>query len=145
MAEVKDRTPLPDEMYPKLNAEQIKQLSATGARRQFPDGQIIFDQGDVGRNFYVVLKGGLDVVIPSPDGETPVRQHQPGDFSGELDMLSGRPSLVRARTVGPTELLEIDQATLRNIVQTEPQLGELLLRTFVRRRVGLISRAMGDV
>ncbi len=138
-------TPTDDAMFPKLSEEQIAQLSEVGVRRSYPAGEIVFDQGAVGRSFFVVLKGGLEVVLPSPEGETRVRLHRPGDFTGELDMVSGRPSLVRARTVEPTELLEIDSATLRKIVQTEPDLGEFLLRIFVRRRLGLISRAMGDV
>jgi thioredoxin reductase (NADPH) len=74
-----------------------------------------------------------------------MRLHQPGDFTGELDMLSGRPSLVLARTLDPTEVIEIDPVSLRNLVQTDPGLGEFLLRVFVRRRVTMISRAMGDV
>jgi len=137
--------PLSDPMFPKLSEDQIAQLSSTGVRRSLPAGEIVFDQGAVGRSLFVVLKGGLDVVIPSPAGETHVRLQTAGEFTGELDMVSGRPSLVRARTAGDTELLEIDPATLRNIMQTEPELGEFLLRTFVRRRVGLISRAIGDV
>jgi thioredoxin reductase (NADPH) len=145
MEEHKDRTPLPDEMYPKLSEEQIARLAHAGVRREYPADELIFDQGAIGRSFYVVLKGGLEVVLPSPSGERYVRRHQPGDFTGELDMLSGRPALVRARTIGPTELLEIDAPTFRNLVQTDPELGEFLLRTFVRRRLGLISRAMGDV
>jgi thioredoxin reductase (NADPH) len=74
-----------------------------------------------------------------------MRLHQPGDFTGELDMLSVRPSLVRARTVDPTEVVELDPLSLRNLVQTDPELGEFLLRVFIRRRVAMISRAMGDV
>jgi thioredoxin reductase (NADPH) len=93
----------------------------------------------------VVLTGALEAVLPAGEGESHIRLHQPGDFTGELDMLSGRPSLVRARTAEPSELLEIDPARLRNIVQNDPELGEFLLRVFVRRRVALISRAMGDV
>jgi thioredoxin reductase (NADPH) len=52
---------------------------------------------------------------------------------------------VSARTAERTELLEIDPVRLRSIVQNDPELGEFLLRVFVRRRVALISRAMGDV
>jgi len=63
-----------------------------------------------------------------------MRLHEPGDFTGELDMLSGRPSLVRARTVDPTEVVELDQGSLRNLVQTDPELGEFLLRVCVSRR-----------
>ena len=136
---------LPDELYPKLNNEQIARLSQVGMRRSVPAGEILFDQGTIGRHFYVVLQGAIEAVLPSSEGEVHMRLHQPGDFTGELDMLSGRPSLVRARTVDPTEVVELDQVSLRNLVQTDPELGEFLLRVFVRRRVAMISRAMGDV
>src|SRR5438067_7017515 len=128
MEQPKDSAPPLDEaMFPKLNEEQTAQLAALGVRRSFPAGEIVFDQGAVGRSLYVVLEGGLEVVIPSAGGDTHLRLHQPGDFTGELDMLSGRPSLVKAQTVAPTKLIEIDPAKLRNIVQTDPGLGEFLL------------------
>lgn len=136
---------LPDELYPKLNNEQIARLSAVGVRRRVPAGEILFDQGTIRRHFYVILQGAIEAVLPSSEGELHIRLHEPGDFTGELDMLSGRPSLVRARAADPTEVLELDPLSLRNLVQTDPELGEFLLRVFVRRRVALIARAMGDV
>jgi thioredoxin reductase (NADPH) len=136
---------LPDELYPKLNNKQIAQLSQVGTRRNVPAGEILFDQGTIRRHFYVVLQGAIQAVLPSSEGEIHMRLHHPGDFTGELDMLSGRPSLVRARAVDPTEVVEVDPVSLRNLVQTDPELGEFLLRVFVRRRLAMISRAMGDV
>src|SRR5580700_9223951 len=103
---------LPDELYPKLNSGQIARLSQVGTRRSIPAGEILFDQGTIGRHFYVVLQGAIEAVLPSPGGEVHMRLHQPGDFTGELDMLSGRPSLVRARAADPTEVVELDQASL---------------------------------
>jgi thioredoxin reductase (NADPH) len=136
---------LPDELYPKLNGEQIARLAQVGTRRSVPAGEVLFDQGTIRRRFYVVLQGAIEAVLPSSEGEVHMRLHQPGDFTGELDMFSGRPSLVRARTVDPTEVVELDQVSLRNLVQTDPKLGEFLLRVFVRRRAAMVSRAMGDV
>ena len=136
---------LPDELYPKLNNEQIARLSRVGTRRSVPAGETLFDQGTIGRRFYVILQGAIEAVLPSSEGDVHIRLHQPGDFTGELDMLSGRPSLVRARTIDPTEVLELDAVSLRRLVQTDPELGAFLLRIFVRRRMAMISRAMGDM
>jgi thioredoxin reductase (NADPH) len=132
-------------MFPKLSAAQIARLESWGVRRHVAQGELIFDQGDVRRSFFVVLEGSLEVVSPSVAGETRITIHQPGNFSGEADILSGRPSLVRARATAPSELLEIDPATLRRIVQTDADLSEILLRAFVHRRVLLIANALGDV
>lgn len=145
MDESNSPTHLPDDLYPKLSEKQIARLSQFGVRRSVPAGEVIFDQGSIGRYFYVVLEGALEALLPSVGGESRVHLLQHGDFTGELDMLSGRPSLVGARTIEPSELLEIDPARLRNIVQNDPELGDFLLRAFVRRRVAMVSRAMGDV
>ncbi|HLG96818.1 MAG TPA: FAD-dependent oxidoreductase [Bryobacteraceae bacterium] len=145
MDESKLSNELPDELYPKLNNEQIARLAQVGTRRSVPAGESLFDQGTIRRHFYVVLQGAIEAVLPSSEGEVRLRLHQPGDFTGELDMLWGRPSLVSARTVEQTEVVELDPATLRNLLQTEPELGEFVLRAFVRRRMAMISRAMGDV
>lgn len=137
--------PTHESMFPKLSAAQIDRLSSLGARRSVAAGEVIFDQGSIGRDFFVVLDGRLEVVHPAADNEVRITVHEAGDFTGEMDMLSGRPSLVRARAVTPCVLLEIDQSTLRRIVERDSEIGEILLRAFVRRRVGLIARAYGDV
>jgi len=139
------QTQFPDDLHPKLSEKQIARLSQAGVRRTLPAGEILFEHGAVGRHFYVILKGAIEAVLPCREGELRMRVDQLGDFTGELDMLSGRPSLVRARTVEPTDVLEIDPPRLREIIQNDPELGEFLLGAFIRRRVAVISSAMGDV
>jgi thioredoxin reductase (NADPH) len=125
MDESKFSDELPDELYPKLNKEQIARLSQVGTRRNVPAGEILFDQGTIGRRFYVILQGAIEAVLPSSEGEVHMRLHHPGDSTGELDMLSGRPSLVRARTIDSTEVVELDPVSLRNLVQTDPGTGRV--------------------
>jgi thioredoxin reductase (NADPH) len=132
-------------MFPKLSREQMSRLASLGSQRHVAAGEILFDQGAIGRHFYVVLEGSLEIVNPSAKGETRITIEGDGQFTGEVDMLTGRPSLVRARALTDCELIEIDQATLRRVVQTDTEIGEIVLRAFVERRVGLIARAMGDV
>jgi thioredoxin reductase (NADPH) len=71
--------------------------------------------------------------------------HGAGEFTGEVDMISGRQSLVRARALTECETLEIDLADLRHIVQSDPELSEVFLRAFALRRAHLIANTMGGV
>jgi thioredoxin reductase (NADPH) len=134
-----------DAMFPKLSAAQIARLVPLGARRSFNPGEMIADQGSAGRSLFVVLEGRLEVVSPTKGGETHITAHEPGQFTGEVNMLAGRPSLVRTRAAAASELLEIDQPTLRHIVQKDPELSEIFLRAFLRRRSSLIEHAAGDL
>ena len=72
---------LPDELYPKLNNEQIARLSRVGMRRTVPAGEILFDQGTIRRRFYVVLKGAIEASLPSSEGDVHLRMHRPARLS----------------------------------------------------------------
>ena len=69
---------------------------------------------------------------------------QRGEFTGEVNQLSGRRSLVRCRAREASKLLEIARADLRRVMQTDAALGEVLLRAFLLRRVFLIAHSVGD-
>jgi thioredoxin reductase (NADPH) len=135
----------PDPMFPRLDAAQIARLAPFGRRRRATAGEVLYDRGSVKREFYVLLDGRVEIASPSREGEARVTIHEAGEFTGEVDMVSGRYSLVRARAVVATELLEIDLASLRRIVQTDAELSEVFLRAFVLRRAHLIAHTLGGV
>jgi len=132
-------------MFPKLNAAQIARLTSYGRRRHADAGEILFDQGDSARAFFVVVSGAIEIVNPSNARENVITVHQAGDFTGEVNLLLGRTALMQGRVREASELIEIDQAVLRRIVQTDTDLGEIFLRAFVLRRAYLIANSPGDV
>src|SRR5215831_1549387 len=132
-------------MFPRLTPAQIARLRPVARRRRVAAGEVIYERGSSKRAFYVLLEGHVEMAIPSPAGEEHVPLREAGEFTGEVDMVSGRPSLVRARALEASELLEIDQADFQHIVQTDPELSELFLRAFVLRRAHLIANTLGGV
>jgi thioredoxin reductase (NADPH) len=132
-------------MFPHLTAEQIARLEKVGVRRSVAPGEIVFEQGVALGGMFVVVSGSLEVVNPSQAGSPVVATHQPGQFTGEINMLVGRNSLVRGRAREASELIEIDRETLRRIVQSDQELSEIFLRAFVLRRVALVATTPGDV
>ena len=91
------------------------------------------------------MAGRVEVVRPSGSTETLVAVHGPGQFTGEVNMLSGRPALVRSRTIESGEVIELDREQLLALVQTDSELSELIMRAFILRRVELIARGFGNV
>lgn len=141
MAEPADR----NAMFPKLSQSHIARLAGFGRRRTASAGEIIFEPGDSKPGFFVLVSGRIEIVSPSAQGETLVTLHEAGEFTGEINMLTGRHSLVRARAGEDSELVEIPSENLRRIVQTDAELSEILLRAFLLRRAYLIANAPGDV
>ncbi|MCA1825829.1 MAG: FAD-dependent oxidoreductase [Myxococcales bacterium] len=133
-----------EQMFPALSAAQIARLTRIGKRREVSSGEIVFEEGEAIPGFYVVLSGEMAIVQRADGGETTITVHHAGEFTGEVNMLTGRPSLVRARMATAGELLAISPEALRKIVQTDAELSELLMRAFILRRVALITGSHGD-
>lgn len=134
-----------DALFPTLSAAQIARLDALGSRRKAAAGEVLFDRGATNISMFVVVEGGLEVMSLSQSGENNITVHHAGQFSGEANMITGRPSLVRTRAASPSELIEIDRVTLQRIVQTDPELSEVFLGAFLRRRAALIAQSFGDI
>ena len=134
-----------DGMFPKLDEAQIARLIPLGQERQVAAGEVIFDQGDSNHGVFVVLEGSIELVSIMNGQESPIiTVHEPGMFTGEVNQLSGRRSLVRCRARLASTLLEISRANLQRIMQNDAALGDLFLRAFILRRVYLISHSVGD-
>ncbi len=141
--------PQPDDSrhqtFPKLDADQIARIAPFGKHRRTTPGEVLLDVGSPVNSFFVVIDGSIEIVSPTSAGEVPIVTHEPGEFTGELDVLLGRNALVRMRTRVASELLEVDRSDLGRIVQTDAELSEIFLRAFLLRRAYLVSNSLGGV
>src|ERR1700719_1267091 len=131
-------------MFPKLDAEQTARLAAFGQRRDAQAQEVILDPGDLHHGIFLVLNGSIEVSRVSAGGETVLHVLGRGEFTGDVNLLSGRRSLVRLRAREAGTLMEINRANLRQIMQTDAALGEIFLNAFLLRRVYLIANSVGD-
>ena len=133
----------PEEIFPTLAPAQIARLEPFGRMRELADGEVLWEQGASHIPFYVVLAGEIEVRAGGE--ERPVAVHAPGGFSGDVDLLSGRRMVVEGRARGATRVLGIEPDRLHSIIRTDTELGDILLRAFILRRVALIAENRGDV
>jgi thioredoxin reductase (NADPH) len=133
-----------ERMFPRLTPAQLARVAAHGRRRSTRRGEVLFEAGDPAASFFVVIAGQVEILRPSASGEGLVTVHGPGQFTGEVNMLSGRRSLVRAQVSEPGDVCELDRERLLAIVQTDSEISEVLMRAFILRRVELIAQGFGD-
>src|SRR5262249_52873953 len=79
------------------------------------------------------------------EGEKLLADFHAGQFTGELSILSGRRALVRIRATEAGEVIEIDRDHGLALLQKDSELGTILTRAFILRRLELIARGLGDV
>jgi thioredoxin reductase (NADPH) len=133
------------QLFPILTPAQVERVAAQGRRRSIRRGEVLVEAGAAVVPFFVVTAGQVEIVRPSCETETLVAVQGPGQFTGEVQLLSGRRALVRIRARESGEVIELDREHLLALVQTDSELSEILLRAFILRRVELIARGFGDV
>ncbi len=132
-----------DQLFPvfgRLQMETARRF-ANGEARHFAPGELIYDVGVRNAPVWLVLDGGIEIV--RRDGlhrESSVVLLSEGQFSGEVSSLAGRGTLAAGRA-GPDgcTALPFDAAHIRALVIGSAELGEILMRAFILRRVALIQ------
>ena len=134
-----------DRAFPTLTPEQIRRIVPHGQRRAIQAGAVLHEPGDSRAPFFVVVSGELQVARLWAGSETLVAVHGAGKVTGEVNSLFGRPAILRLRASQSGEVIELDRQQMLALLQTDAELGEVLLRAFILRRVELVATGMGDV
>ncbi len=145
-----DPTPVPirissqEKVFPKLSPAQLDRIASHAKRRQFRNGEILIEQGDPSPPFFVVVSGQIEILRPSLQGSVLVTLLGPGQFTGEVNLIAGRPSFVQTRATRDGEVLELEHGRFLTLVQTDSELSEIIMRAFLLRRLNLVAQGLGD-
>src|SRR5206468_1944171 len=93
-AEIPADAPNREAMFPTLTPAQVARIAPLAHERSLRDGERLWAQGDRNRPVYVVIEGEIEILSGA---DHLVTVHAAGNFSGDVDILSGRPVVVGAR------------------------------------------------
>jgi thioredoxin reductase (NADPH) len=142
------------QMFPVLSPRQVEiaRRFALGEPERFEPGAFIYHVGDHAAPAWLVLEGSMDVFrheglqSEGEPHEAPITTHTAGQLSGEVNQLSRRPTLAGARAgAAGCTAVAFDAAHLRALVISSADVGEIIMRSFILRRVGLIDAGAGSV
>jgi thioredoxin reductase (NADPH) len=134
-----------EQVFPTLTADQIARAAQHGHTRAVTPGEVLVETGDQHFPFFIVTSGQLDIIRGSALGEELVTAHRGGQFTGEMNLLTGRRALATIRVSEAGEVVELRRDDLLSLVQTDGELSEIFMRAFILRRVALIDHGFGDV
>jgi thioredoxin reductase (NADPH) len=134
-----------ERLFPTLTAAQLDRIAVHGRRRRVSRGEVLINIGDNAVPFFVVISGEIQIRRPSPVGETLIVAHTAGQFLGEGNMLAGRRALMRALVTEPGDVIELDRQQMLDLIQTDSEVSDIVMRAFILRRLELIARGFGDV
>ena len=121
--------------------DHLEQLAAFTAEQLMARGQVIYDESDVGEDFYVVVSGVTEDYCTALGRRQPVSRSRVGQILGETSFLDGRPRPTTAVAVEKGTMLRFRSAGLRRWLVNDHELGAALARSFWHSLAAKIRQA----
>ncbi len=135
-----------EQIFPTLKESHLSRILSFCKKETQKDGALLFERGQRSVDFFIILSGAIEIFDTDNEGNANVfTVHRENQFTGELDLFNDREILVSGRASGVTEVLRFKRPDFRRMVVTEPDIGEIIMRAFILRRVGLIQHGQGGV
>src|SRR5579859_502457 len=137
---------VPSGAYSKLSPDQLASAARYGIQRSYPSVTRLYRHGERAADFYIVLEGKVETFWSDAiSGEEHFITLEPGEFSGELNLLNQRETLIAARAMEKSSVLRIPRERLREFLIAEPDIGEVVVRTIVHRRQWFVQLGVGGL
>ena len=118
-------------------------LEAAGRRRSFSAGQVLFSEGDDGRDVFIVLDGVVKLVTTAASGQQVILDlESAGSLLGELSAIDGQPRSATAEAVTPIDVLVLRIEDFRNFLESQPRAATELLGMVAARLRGSSQRQL---
>jgi thioredoxin reductase (NADPH) len=127
--------------FPKLTEAQLAALGRCPRTRlrRFHAGEKLFAACDRDPRFFVVKSGEVEIVDDSGEKPKTVTVHGPGQFTGDVGQVTGRPAIVSAIARTDGEAYEVSPDALHELLNDHPALSDLVMQAFIARRQLLTS------
>lgn len=126
------------EMFDLLGQADISILSENMAEHKFNPGDYIVRQGSEGTSLFIVAEGLVDILaLDTNENEKQVTSIEPGNYFGEMSLLTGQVRTASARTRCETLCFEIDKEALMPILTKKPELLDRISDLMAERRYRL--------
>ena len=132
---MKERALLADvELLRVLSPDAFEEVAADAVPRSLQRGDVLFREGEDATEAYVVERGRIAMLNRSVDGrESVIALMERGDIFGEFPLFDGRGRSAEARALEPSRVYAVAYATLRTVLQRQPELLWGVVELLVRR------------
>jgi HEAT repeat protein len=121
-------------LFAELSPVELKQIASIAGEHVFTQGEVFAHQGDLGDEMFIVVSGEVEVRMRREDGEQVViTRRRPGDFVGEMSILSNQPRMASLAAVGEVRALCVEKSLFESMLRERPEVSLALIRALVER------------
>ena len=125
------------EAFPKLSEDNLNELKQFGETQTFKDGETLVKAGEKEFDFYVIKSGEVEIIDSSSGEDRIITTSESREFIGDLANVKGSPANCSVIAKGDCQVIAIAPDKLREILNKNSHLSDLILQTFIARREAL--------
>jgi CRP/FNR family cyclic AMP-dependent transcriptional regulator len=110
--------------FSSLDDRDLLQIVGVSMNLHWPAGSTVFTEGAPAEGLYIVLSGGVRILVGPKESESEVALIGPGEFFGELSLLEDRTHSKNARATEDTELMILPKESFRALLEVDTVLAQ---------------------
>jgi CRP/FNR family transcriptional regulator, cyclic AMP receptor protein len=122
-------------LFSKLSGAGLREVAAVADEMDIPAGKTLTNEGERGREFFVLLEGTADVRQKGAR----IRTLGKGDFLGEIALVTKLPRTATVTTTSPVRALVITDRDFSALLKRSPQIGQGVLEALGERLAPQLS------
>jgi HEAT repeat protein len=120
-------------LFSGLPPADLTQIAGIAGEQLYPDGELIARQGEPGDQLYIITSGQVAVLAEAADGRREVARRGPGEYVGEMAVITQEPRSATLAAAGEVRLLCIGRAQFEEILAERPETGLAVMRMLIAR------------
>jgi HEAT repeat protein len=121
-------------IFAGLSPVELKQIATIAGEHLFTSGEVFAHQGEVGDEMFIVVSGEVEVRVRKEDQEEVViTRRKPGEFVGEMSIISNQPRMASLAAIGEVRALCVEKMLFESMLHERPEVGLALIRALVER------------
>ena len=129
---------------PTLSAAQIDRIRSVAQLRRVRSGEVLYEPSQPNVPLFIVLEGIVSISRTGEDDKI-LAVREAGQFTGEMSVISGKRSLLKARVTDDGSVLELGRDKVLSLMAKDTELGDIFMEAFVARRSLMIELGEGNV
>ena len=120
-------------MFREVDPKRLRLFAFMGETLNFRAGERLFEKGDEGDSAYIILKGDVEVLVPTGDGEIPVAVLHAREIFGEMAVLCDQPRTTAIAAKSDLQVLRLDRKTIFEMLREFPDVALEFIKVLAGR------------
>ena len=119
-------------LFAEFAPPELKQVAAICREQGFADGEILGEEGEIGEEMYIIIRGEVRILGDGRTGEELARRGA-GEYVGEMAVISREPRMATMVAAGEVRVLSIAQPEFEEILRSCPEASLAVMRVLCDR------------